>query len=121
MQLDKHILYYLSTDDLRKRLSPTELAYATRHQALLHNHYLSSFLASFPDKLQNLNDTAGNISMIDEPDLETAVFIRLLKDKDVSGKGTDADITLPVSDGDIVILRWSSAKTLVEDGDAELV
>lgn len=106
---------------MRNRLSPTELAYATRHQALLHNHYLSSFLASFSPQLQNLNDTAGNISMIDAPDLDTAVFIRMLRDRAVNGKGTDTDNTLPAVSGDVLILRWSSAKPLVEEGDAELV
>ncbi|KAI6761775.1 hypothetical protein FGRA07_06996 [Fusarium graminearum] len=99
-KIDKHTLHYLSSQELRDRLSPTELSYATKHQALLHNHYLSSFLASFPQQLQNLNDTAGNISMIDSPDLDTAVFIRMLRDKDVYGKGTDADITLPATNGD---------------------
>ncbi|KAL6867861.1 hypothetical protein J3F83DRAFT_738326 [Trichoderma novae-zelandiae] len=120
-KIDKHTLHYLSTEDLRQRLSPTELAYATRHQALLHNHYLSSFLSSFPQRLQNLNDTAGNVSMIDAPDLDTAVFVRLLRDKDVFGRGTDVDTILPAANGDVLILRWSSAKGLVEDGDAELV
>ena len=120
-QIDKHTLHYLSTEELRARLSPTELAYATRHQALLHNHYLSSFLGSFPQQLQNLNDTAGNVSMIDSPELDTAVFIRMLRDKDVHGKGTDADVTLPATQGDILILRWSSAKPLLDAGEAELV
>ncbi|KAF5593597.1 DNA replication complex GINS SLD5 [Fusarium subglutinans] len=120
-KIDKHTLHYLSTQELRDRMSPTEAAYATRHQALLHNHYLSSFLASFPQQLQNLNDTAGNISMIDSPDLDTAVFVRMLRDKDVYGKGTDDDITLPAKNGDVLILRWSSAKHMVDVGDAELV
>ncbi|KAG5983157.1 GINS complex subunit [Claviceps digitariae] len=120
-KIDKHTLHYLSTEDLRDRLSPAELAYATRHQALLHNHYLSSFLGSFPQQLQNLNDTAGNISMIDSPDLDSAVFVRMLRDKDVYGQGTDADVTLPAAEGDVLILRWSNAKALVRDGDAELV
>ncbi|OAA82430.1 DNA replication complex GINS protein sld5 [Akanthomyces lecanii RCEF 1005] len=120
-KIDKHTLHYLSTEELRGRLSSTELAYATRHQALLHNHYLSSFLASFPEKLQNLNDTAGNISMIDSPDMDTAVFVRMLRDRDVYGRGTDRDNTLPTSNGDVLILRWSSAKQLVLDMDAELV
>ena len=97
------------------------MAYATRHQALLHNHYLSSFLASFPQQLQNLNDTAGNISMIDSPDLDTAVFIRLLKDSVVEGRGTDADGAMEGKDGDILILRWTDARSLVESGSAELV
>ncbi|KAJ4297196.1 GINS complex subunit [Collariella sp. IMI 366227] len=71
-KLDAHALHYLSTDTLRARLSDMELAYATRHQALLHNHYLSSFLSAFPGNLQNLNDAAGGISMIETPDLERA-------------------------------------------------
>ncbi|KFA70432.1 hypothetical protein S40285_00591 [Stachybotrys chlorohalonatus IBT 40285] len=120
-KVDKHTLHYLSSDELRRRLSPTELAYATRHQALLHNHYLSSFLGSFPQQLQNLNDTAGNVNMVDAPDLDTTVFIRMLCDRDVQGKGTDADVTLSAATGDILILRWSSAKPLVDIGDAELV
>ena len=88
---------------------------------MLHNHYLSSFLSSFPEQLQNLNDTAGNISMIDSPDMDTAVFIRMLRDMDVSGKGTDRDNTQQAKNGDILIMRWSSAKPIVEQKDAELV
>lgn len=102
-------------------MSPTELAYATRHQALLHNHYLSSFLGSFPQQLQNLNDTAGGVSMIDSPDRDATVFIRMLRDMDVHGQGTDSDNTLTAENGDVLIIRWSSAKPLVDDGDAELV
>lgn len=120
-KIDKHTLHYLSASELRARLSSTELAYATRHQALLHNHYLSSFLGSLPQGLQNLNDTAGNVSMIDAPDLDAAVFVRMLRDKDVHGRGTDADNTLPSSIGDVLIMRWSSARDLVDDGIAELV
>ncbi|KAK3337020.1 hypothetical protein B0T19DRAFT_58418 [Cercophora scortea] len=120
-KIDRHTLHYLSTDDLRARLSEMELAYATRHQALLHNHYLSSFLSSFPPSLQNLNDTSGNITMIDAPDLDAAVFIRLLEDTVVQGRGVDADGEMDGRESDIVILRWSDAKPLVEAGRAELV
>ncbi len=59
--------------------------------------------------------------MVDTPDLDTTVFIRMLRDKDVNGRGTDADITLTASNGDILILRWSGARQLVLDMDAELV
>jgi len=120
-KIDKHTLHYLSTDELRSRLSEMEVAYATRHQALLHNHYLSSFLSSFPPALQNLNDTAGNISMIDAPDTESAVFIRLLKDSLVEGRGVDDDGAMNGEENDIVILRWADAKPLVDAGSAELV
>ncbi|KAI0880401.1 GINS complex, Sld5 component [Annulohypoxylon maeteangense] len=120
-KIDKHTLHYLSSPVLQTRLSPPELAYATRHQALLHNHYLSSFLSSFPVPLQNLNDTAGNISMVDTPDLDTAVFIRLLRDTLVEGRGTDADGEMNGKNGDVVILRWADAKKLVESESAEII
>ncbi|EEY18484.1 DNA replication complex GINS protein SLD5 [Verticillium alfalfae VaMs.102] len=119
-KIDKHTLYYLASPALRARLSPTELAYATRHQALLHDHYLSSFLSSFPPQLQNLNDTAGMTSMIDGPDLDAAVFVRLLRDATVEGRGTDSDDAIDARFGDVLILRWSSARGLVETGVAEL-
>ncbi|KAK3394314.1 hypothetical protein B0H63DRAFT_42739 [Podospora didyma] len=120
-KIDRHTLHYLSTDELRSRLSEMELAYATRHQALLHNHYLSSFLSSFPPQMQNLNDAGGNSTMIDTPDLESAVFIRLLIDTVVEGRGVDADGEMNGKVDDIVILRWSDAKPLVDAGSAELV
>lgn len=59
--------------------------------------------------------------MIDQPDLETAVFVRMLIDKDVYGRGTDADNVVAAENGDILIMRWSSAKEMVDAGDAELV
>lgn len=59
--------------------------------------------------------------MIDAPDLDTAVFVRLLRAAVVEGRGTDSDDTIDGREGDILILRWSSAKPLVETGDAELV
>ncbi|KAJ2900791.1 hypothetical protein MKZ38_002229 [Zalerion maritima] len=92
-----------------------------KHQALLHNHYLSSFLSAFPPALQNLNDTAGNISMIDQPDNEGAVFVRLLRGTMVTGRGVDADGSYEGQEGHILILRWSDAKGIVARGDAEVV
>lgn len=120
-QIDKHTLHYLSSAPLRARLSPTELAYATRHQALLHNHYLSSFLAAFPPQLQHLNDAAGSASMVDAPDVDAPVFVRMLRPCTVYARGTDADNALPAETGDVLILRWSSAHDLVDAADAELV
>lgn len=120
-QIDRHTLHYLSTDEMRDFLSESEIAYATRHQALLHSHYNSSFLGSFPAALQRMDDTAGGISMIDTPNLDTAVFIRVLRDCVVEGKGRDADDEMEARAGEVVVSRWSDVKRLVERGDAELV
>jgi GINS complex subunit 4 len=106
---------------MRSLLSSQEIAYATRHQALLQSHYNSSFLSFFPASLRNLDDTAGGISMIDKPDTETAVFIRLLRDTVVEGRGRDADDQMEGRAGEVVVVRWADVKELVKNGDAELV
>lgn len=121
VQIHKHTLHYLSTDELRSRLSEVELAYATTRQTRLHQHYLSSFLAEFPPQLQNLNDTAGNLTMIDSPDLDSAVFVRLLRDTLIESRGVDNDGAIDGKESQIFILRWSDAKPLVERGSAELI
>ena len=59
--------------------------------------------------------------MITAPDLDTAVFVRILRDAMVEGKGTDSDGNMDARYGDVLILRWSSAQRLVEEGVAELV
>lgn len=120
-QIDKHTLHYLSTPETRSLLSSQEVAYATRHQTLLQGHYNSSFMSFFPASLRNLNDTAGGISMIDKPDTETAVFIRLLRDTLVEGRGRDADDQMEGRAGEVVVVRWADVKELVKNGDAELV
>jgi GINS complex subunit 4 len=127
-KIDKHTLHYLSTPELQGRMSEMEVAYATRHQALLHQHYLASFLGSFPQQLQNLNDTAGGISMIGGPDEMGAVFVRGLGSKDsggasvlVRGRGRDADGKVEVGRGEIVVARWADVGEHVERGEMELV
>ncbi|TVY45075.1 DNA replication complex GINS protein [Lachnellula subtilissima] len=127
-KIDKHTLYYLSTPELQTRLSETEIAYATRHQQLLHGHYLSSFLGSFPPQLQNLNDTAGGISMIGGPDEDGGVFVRSLGSREIGGdgvvvrgRGRDGDGEVEVARGEVVVARWADVKEAVEKGEMELV
>ncbi|KAM7222113.1 putative DNA replication complex GINS protein SLD5 [Rhypophila decipiens] len=120
-KIHKHTLHYLSTDELRSRLSDIEVRYATARQSRLHEHYMSSFLAEFPPQLQNLNDTAGNLNMIDPPDLDSAVFVRLLRDTLVESRGVDDDGLIEGKEGQIFILRWADAKPLVERSSAELI
>lgn len=120
-KIDKHTLHYLATAETRSLLSEAEVAYATRHQALLHSHYAASFLGSFPAPLQRLDDTAGGISMIDSPDVDTAVFIRVLRNCLVEGRGRDADDEMDARAGEVLVARWSDVKKLVVRGDAELV
>lgn len=124
-KIDRHALHYLSTPELQARMSASEVAYATRHQQLLHGHYLGSFLGAFPPQLQHLNDTAGGISMVEGPDMEEAVFVRGLGRGDepvvVLGRGRDVDSKTEVKRGEVVVARWADVRELVETGEMELV
>lgn len=59
--------------------------------------------------------------MVDGPDLDTAVFVRMLRDTLVEGRGRDADDQMDARAGEILVIRWADVKELVEKGDAELV
>ncbi|MCJ1254182.1 GINS complex subunit [Lignoscripta atroalba] len=120
-KIDKHALYYLTNPAQKARLSASELKYATTHQSLLHAHYHSSFLSQFPTTLQRLDDTAGGINMIEQPDVDKAVFVRTLRDgrEPVVVEGTD--IAFEMRRGDVFVVRWSAVRDRVEEGDAELI
>ena len=59
--------------------------------------------------------------MIEQPDLEKAVFVRGLRD--VAGpivvEGTDTEFEM--KRGDVYVVRWSAVRERVMNGDAELL
>lgn len=59
--------------------------------------------------------------MVDGPDLDTAVFVRILRDILVEGRGRDADDQMDARAGEVLVVRWADVKEAVERGDAELV
>ncbi|KAL9026533.1 MAG: hypothetical protein Q9196_004818 [Gyalolechia fulgens] len=120
-KIDQHTLYILNNRTQSARLSWSELQYANAHQTSLETHYRSSFLSHFPTSLQRLDDTAGGISMIEQPDVDKAVFIRVLRDGEepIIVEGTDIDFQM--RRGDVYVVRWSAVRDSVLSGDAELM
>lgn len=121
-QIDKYALHYLNKPEQRARMSTSEAQYAQNHQALLHAHYHSSFMSQFPANLQRLDDTSGGgISMVEQPDLDKAVFVRALMDNDEPIEAEGTDIAFTMQKGAIFVVRWSAVKERVEIGEAELL
>ncbi|KAL9101780.1 MAG: hypothetical protein Q9163_002999 [Psora crenata] len=121
-KIDRHTLHYLSRPNLASLLSPSEIQYARTHTALLHQHYHSSFLSQFPTSLQKLDDKAGGgISMVEGPDVDKAVFVRVLRDVEEVLEVPGTDIRLELQRGDVVVVRWSVVKEAVGRGDCELI
>lgn len=127
LQIDRYPLHVLAqhtasanADAFHPLLSPAEYQYLTSHQALLAAHYGASFLAQFPNSLQRMDDTTGGISMVDRPDEDAAVFVRVLRDVgEVAVEGTDK--RLEMKRGDVWVVRWSAVKGWVESGDLEVI
>jgi len=88
--------------------------------ALLEGHFKASFLAQFPPFLQRMDDTVGGVSMITEPEVDSAVFIRALRDVGIL-RVPGRDESWDVRQGDVWVLRWSVIKSAVLNGEAELI
>lgn len=59
--------------------------------------------------------------MIEQPDIDSAVFVRGLRDIDslIFAEGTDMGFEM--KSGDIYVVRWSAIREFVLAGDAELI
>jgi len=89
---------------------------------LLNSHFLASFLRGFPEQLRRLDDKAGGISMVEEPDLDGAVFCKVVKDiEDNIARipGTDAEFKL--TKGDVYVVRYSAVREFILRGEVELI
>ena len=118
-QIDAHPLHYASAP-FSANLSPSESQYLHAHQSLLSSHFAASFLSQFPAQLQRLDDTAGGVSMVSEPEIDSAVFVRAMRDVGVLG-APGRDERWEVKRGDVWVLRWRVVREAVERGDVELI
>ncbi|KAI5815790.1 hypothetical protein BZA77DRAFT_247908 [Pyronema omphalodes] len=121
-KIDKFGLHVLSNNAVRANLASSELAYLKSHLALCNNHYLASFLRNFPEPLRRLDDTAGGLTMIEEPDMESAVFCRVVKEPAdgivrIPGTGTEFELRKD----DVYVVRYSAIRQWVMTGEVELI
>ncbi len=59
--------------------------------------------------------------MIEQPDVEKAVFVRALRDVDTPIVVEGTDMAFEMKRGDVYVVRWSAVRELVMGGDAELI
>lgn len=127
-KMDAHARHYLSLsaeteNKTNPLLSETEAKYLAHHNALLDARFAASFLGSFPAGLQRMDDAAGGVAMVDAPDQESAVFVRVLRDVEepVAVHGEQGTGEVELRRGDVWVLRWSSVRDSVLLGDVELL
>ncbi|CAB4253600.1 similar to Saccharomyces cerevisiae YDR489W SLD5 Subunit of the GINS complex [Maudiozyma barnettii] len=120
-------------------LSKDEMVYYQRHSEMILKLFNETTLKHLPPELQAINDTTGTISMIDEPDWNKFVFIKVTGPTDKSfnndpllrngsnGKyfyeviipELEEDVELFI--GSIYVMRYSVIKNLLLDGKVILI
>ncbi|CAL9732605.1 DNA replication complex GINS protein Sld5p [Monosporozyma unispora] len=125
---------------LETLMSSEEIQYHQRHFSLLLNLLNESVLKYMSDDLQAINDTEGSVNMVDEPDWNKFVFVKVIgpptgeNDFDpllihkldperyyysITIPETNEDIELII--GSIYIVRYNLIKDLLKDDKIELI
>lgn len=124
-KIDSFLIYYINeTEEHKDRdkslLSPQERDYMHKHFQILTQLYNNSFLKKFPTFLTLLDDNAGGQQMVDTPDMEQPVFIRVLsKEPIVLSLGNEGELEL-VNNG-VYVVRYRLIKEFLELGDIVLI
>lgn len=114
-KIDKHAYFYLQNQQNDHGLmSKDEWIYCHRHAELLAQHYHTSFLGALPEDLQDLTDTSGNVSMIEAPDLDKPVTIRVTGDVPGGGIIEVGGESVQLAKNNIYLLRYSAIAELLD-------
>lgn len=68
-----------------------------------------------------MDDKTLGLSMIDQPDIDKAVFARAITDVEDSIYVEGTDTFFEMKRGDIYVVRWSAVRELVTEGIVELI
>ncbi|TPX31344.1 hypothetical protein SmJEL517_g05305 [Synchytrium microbalum] len=118
-KIEEHVMHYLQEAEHRRKLSPKELVFAERYDELIRKHHLKSSLESLPPALQRL-DEGGDISMITTPDLDDAVFCRVIQDVgdfQIDDRGN----SVSMERDNVYILRYRAIRTLLAQSRVQLL
>ncbi|KAK9374586.1 uncharacterized protein V1513DRAFT_415204 [Lipomyces chichibuensis] len=120
LKIDKYYMHILNNPDTQTRLSQSELRYTKRRGNHLKRYYDLRFLSSLPPSLQRLDDTTGGLQMVDAPDLDEVVFIRVLHDVPSEVDLGNED-KIELRKGNIYVLPYKVIRRYVDNGDVQLV
>lgn len=125
-KIDKHAIYYINkllnedTSVQPSFMSDKERDYAHQHFKIMTQLYNNCFLKKFPKFLMLLDDTSGGQSMIEEPDVNRHVFIKVItKEPIVISVGIDEELELV--EGGVYVVKYFLVKRYIEMGDIVLI
>ncbi|TPX51486.1 hypothetical protein SeMB42_g00793 [Synchytrium endobioticum] len=119
-KIEEHSMHCLREQDYRRRMSPQELAFAERYDEMLQKHYIKSSLDELHPSLQRLDEATEQSNMVQIPDLDNAVFCRVVQDVgdfQIGDRGT----TVTMERGNVYIVKYRAIRTLLADKKVELL
>ncbi|KAK6461320.1 DNA replication complex GINS protein SLD5 [Scheffersomyces coipomensis] len=122
-KIDKHAIHYINEtmeSDKEIRLSPEEEEYINQHFKIITKLYNNSFLKKMPPSLTLLDDTAGEESMIEHPDINKHVFIKSISTTPMYIKLDDGE-DLPIEKDGIYVVKYNVIKKYIDLGDIVLI
>ncbi|KAJ1966617.1 GINS complex subunit [Dimargaris xerosporica] len=118
-KIEKHVMYYTSTDDYISRMSVSERHYAQRYRALHEGHLRKSCLDKLPPAVQALDEMHGDIPMVTEPNLHSAVICRVMRD--VGDFAITESETVEMKKDNIFLVGYQAIQPLLAEGHVELL
>lgn len=81
--------------------------------------FKNQFLSSLPESLQKLDDETDGFSMVEQPSMNKAVFIRVVEDGVLPIKAGPDEIDM--DRGSIHVFRYNTVRKLIQSGQVQLI
>lgn len=120
-KIEKHARFIQSNPLVQRRLSTKELEYLKQYVTMMDTCFGELFLNKLPAPLRNLSetDTGTGLSMVEQPDLDRYVFVRV--NADVGPHTLEGGDEADLRKGDVVIIRYRHVQSLLLGGVVQLL
>lgn len=116
-KIDDTAIFLRSDEQELSKLSPDETVYMEKHLELLMELFNSQFLSNMPESLQALDEEAGGISMVTQPEYERPIFVKCLRDHSVIVNNEEIELSM----NSIYVMRYSAVRELVGKGEVLVI
>ena len=119
-KIEAHALHILKDQDLKDRLSDSELRFAEGFVDALGEHFQSFVLDGLPENFQSFPEPSAGPEVL-RPDPDTYVFCRINDDLGDVQLDEHNEARTPLMKGDMQVLRYLPVQQYVREGRVELV
>jgi GINS complex subunit 4 len=112
-------LHILRQPNLKELLSSQEIEYARRYEDLIQGHNHDSFLYLLPRSQHKQDEISVDMNMVVQPNLDAAVFCRVLSTLGHIDVGKEDSVLFEV--GDTFILRYSDVREHLKEKKVRLI